>query len=138
MDKNFIRAYWSLGQPYVQMGKFDEAIAAFRKAMSLSDHPLSLALLCHACGLSGRRSEAIEALDQLEAIARSRYVSPYFFALAHIGLGDNDRALTWLEKVYKDRFWVLAFVRTEPTFDPLRRDERFEQFARKVEAARII
>lgn len=138
LDKDFLRAYWSLGQSYVQVGMFDEAIAAFKKASLLSDHPLSLGFLGHAYGLSGRRSEALGILAELREIANKCYVSPYFITLIYIGLRDNDQALIWLRKVFEDRFWVLAFLRTDPTFDPLRTDERFWTFVQEVESARIV
>jgi hypothetical protein len=41
------------------------------------------------------------------------------------GLGKNDLATTWLEKVFADRSNGLVFAKVEPELDPLRSDPRF-------------
>ena len=40
---------------------------------------------------------------KLEEIAAKRYVDPYFLALAHVGLGQKDKALDWLERGVENR-----------------------------------
>lgn len=138
LDPTFLRVYWFLGQSYVQLGMFEEAFEAYRKALSLSDHPLTLSFLGHAYGLCGRRAEALEALGRLNETARERFVPPYFKALVHLGLGDHDRAFEWLEKAVEDRFWVLSFLKIDATFDPLRPDPRYEALERSVEEAQVV
>jgi DNA-binding winged helix-turn-helix (wHTH) protein/tetratricopeptide (TPR) repeat protein len=137
LDKNFLRVYWFLGQSYVQIGRFEEAIAAYQQAIRMSDHPLSFGFLGHAYGLSGRREEALGVLAELEAMADRCFVSPYFIALIYIGLGDLEQAFTWLQKVVEERFWVLAFLKIDPTFDPLRADPRFDALQKQIASARI-
>ena len=138
LDPGFVRVYWFLGQSYVQLGMFEEALGAYQKALRLSDHPLTLSFLGHAYGLCGRRDEALAVLARLSEMARERYVSPYFIALVHIGLGDKDQAFAWLDKVLAERFWVLSFLKIDATFDPLRSDPRYEALERRVEAARSV
>ena len=40
-------------------------------------------------------------LDDLTKLAKQKYVAPYFFAGIYIGLGENDRAIEYLEKCVK-------------------------------------
>jgi hypothetical protein len=52
--------------------------------------------------------------------------------MVHVGLGENDQALNWLEKAYEERFNRLAYLRREPTWDPLRSDPRFADLLRRI------
>jgi serine/threonine-protein kinase len=138
LDSNFLRVYWFLGQAYVQQGRFEEAVGALQRALAMSDHPLSSAFLGHAYGLWGRKAEALAVLEGLREMSSRRYVAPYFMALVHIGLGDYASAFGWLEKVLEERFWVLAFLDIDPTFDPLRGRPEYADFRRRVGEARVV
>jgi hypothetical protein len=43
----------------------------------------------------------------------------------HAGLGDRDRALTWLGKAHAERSDYMPYLRLEPMLDGLRSDYRF-------------
>jgi hypothetical protein len=51
-------------------------------------------------------------------------------ALIHAGLGDQDQALSWLNKGYEAPFKASILLR--PAFDPLRSDARFKELLRRV------
>jgi DNA-binding winged helix-turn-helix (wHTH) protein/Tfp pilus assembly protein PilF len=138
LDPNFIRAHWFLGQAYIQVGRFEDAIKAYRKALLLSKQPLSLGFLGLAYGLSGRREEAVKALARLNSMADRRFVSPYFIALIHVGLGDKDQAFVWLQRAVEDHFWLMPFIKNDATFDSLRTDQRFETLVRAIDSATLI
>jgi hypothetical protein len=57
-------------------------------------------------------------------------VRRYVLALIYVGLGDNDRAMVWLNKAYQARFNPSILVR--PAFDPLRSDARFQDLLHRV------
>lgn len=135
LDPNFIRAHWFLGQAYIQVGRFEDAIKAYRKATLLSEQPLSLGFLGLAYGLCGRRAEALETLARLDSMAGERFVSPYFYALVHMGLGDADEAFGWLRKAVEDHYWLMPFLKIDATFNPLRADRRFEALLRAIDSA---
>jgi hypothetical protein len=67
----------------------------------------------------GRRSE-------------TQYVSPFLFAVVQTGLRDREAALDSLEQGYRERLWLLCVLKTEPMFDPLREDPRFEDLLRRM------
>jgi hypothetical protein len=81
--------------------------------------------LAHAYARGGRKEEAEKLLGQLERDAKTKYVSPYYFAIVHLGFGDNEQAMNWLEKAFADRSNGLVFMRVEPELDHLRSNPRF-------------
>jgi TolB-like protein/Tfp pilus assembly protein PilF len=137
MDPGFYYVHWNLGSALAAKGNLAAAIEEYLKARALNDDPSMLGLLAHAYGLSGNKSEAMKIRDQLETLAKQRYVSAYSFALAYLGLGDKEQALHWLEKAYQDRAGhALRFIRVEPLLDSLHGDPRFEALAEKIVPAR--
>jgi tetratricopeptide (TPR) repeat protein len=133
MDPSFGVAYWNMGLAYEQKGQYDRAIAAFKRAVSLSGRGLNfVAHLGRAWALAGRRVEAQVVLDELHEAASRRYVSSYFFAIVHFGLGETDRGFEFLDRAYEERAGFLAFLCVEPLFDSVREDPRFEDLCRRV------
>ena len=47
-------------------------------------------------------------------------------------LGDNDRAIAYLEKAYEARSWYMAVVGVDAKFDRLRSDPRFAKLVAEV------
>jgi hypothetical protein len=43
----------------------------------------------------------------------------------YAALGENERALAWLERGYEERSHSIAFLRVDPFLAPLRRDPGF-------------
>ncbi len=76
MDPNLVPAHLVLGWSYEQKGMLQEAIAEFHRAVSLSSgSPMYAASLAHACGVAGRRVEALKVLEDLWKMAESRFVA---------------------------------------------------------------
>ena len=51
-------------------------------------------------------------------------------ALIYVGLGDNDKAMIWLNKAYEARFNPSILAR--PAFDPLQSDARFRDLLHRI------
>ena len=51
-------------------------------------------------------------------------------------LGDNDKALDYLEKAFEQRDSALPLVNADFCFDSLRKEKRFEEILRKVGLAK--
>jgi tetratricopeptide (TPR) repeat protein len=132
MEPNFWPAHHYLGLVYAEAGKFQEAISEFQTARRLEGSILEIVgMLGWAYALAGQREEATRVLDELNEQAQRQYVPPFDIAVVHIGLGDNDRAFEWLEKMYVDRSYMLTWLRY-PVFDSLRSDPRFTELMKKV------
>jgi TolB-like protein/Tfp pilus assembly protein PilF len=137
MDPRFYYARWALGEALEMKGRTNEAIAEYEKAIELSDDPLPSALLAHLYARTDRKDKAREILARLHEASKHSYVTPYLFTLIHVGLGENDQAMEFLEKTYDDRDgYSFAFIKVDPFLDPLRGDPRFEAFAKKVFAVK--
>jgi hypothetical protein len=94
----------------------------------------ALALLIFAMAKSGDRMRARRAVADLAALARQRYVSPMARAIAHVGLGENDVAIAFIEEAVA-RFdpWA-SYLAVDPVLDELREDPRFRQLLGLVAA----
>jgi TolB-like protein/DNA-binding winged helix-turn-helix (wHTH) protein/Tfp pilus assembly protein PilF len=133
MDPHFVPAHLVLGHAYEQKGMLQEAIAEIERAVSLSaGSPVYVASLAHACGLAGRRTQAVKLLGDLQKTAAQRFVSSYDLALAHLGIGENARAFELLNQAVEERSPRAAFLGVEPRFDGLRADPRFRKLMREV------
>ncbi len=133
MDPNFALPRMVLGQAYEQKGYYPQAIAELQKAARISnDSPVMLGALGHAYGVSGNRSGAQKVLDQLMEQSKTQYVSPFYVAIVYAGLAENDKAVDWLEKAYKDRSNAIVFSKVDPQLDGLRSNPRFQSLLHRL------
>lgn len=132
-DPEFSLAHYFLGQVYDRQGRFDEAAAALRQALTFGgESPEVIATLAYSQGRAGRREEALKEWERLEALGESRYVSPTLFGLVEIGLGDFDAALTHLDRAVQIRATELPWLKVRWFYDPLRGERRFKEIIQKV------
>ncbi|PYL65597.1 MAG: hypothetical protein DMF25_03015 [Verrucomicrobia bacterium] len=133
MNPRFYYAHWNLGQALEVKGLVNEASAEYEKAIALDDDPLSPGLLAHLYAKIGKKDKALQLLERLRETSQRRYVTPYIFAIIHLGLGEKEQAMGFLEKTYEDRDgYNLAFIKVDPFLDPLRGDPRFEALVEKI------
>ena len=133
LDPNYPVTYWILGLLLRKTGRYEQAIAEGEKGVKLSDgSPLMRAALAHTLATAGRTTEAIQILGDLTELAKQKYVAPYFFAGIHIGLGENDRAIEYLEKSYEEHSHWLIYLHSDPSFDGLGDDPVFQGLLRRV------
>jgi TolB-like protein/DNA-binding winged helix-turn-helix (wHTH) protein len=126
MDPSYELPHLVLGMSYAMKGDFGSAIPELRKAVELSHGtPLMISALANAYAQSGNKAESERLLADLSQESRTHYVSPYYFALVYVGLGESDKAIDQLEKAFADRSNGLVFLKVEPELDSLRSDPRF-------------
>ena len=133
MERNFGNAYMILGCVYEQMGRYDEAVEMLDRSLEfMTGSVIPLWMLGYTLARAGRRAEAHDALQRLEHISKDTYISPYYFALIFVGLGEHDKAFEWLEKAYESRDEWLLWMGTEPKLDALRSDPRFAELLGRI------
>jgi tetratricopeptide (TPR) repeat protein len=133
LDPNYPVTYWVLGQLLRKTGCYELAITEGEKGVKLSGgSPVMRAALAHTLGVAGRTKEAFQILDDLTRLAKQRYVAPYFLAGIHIGLGENERAIEYLEKCYEEHSHWLIYLHIDPSMDGLRDSPGFQGLLRRI------
>jgi serine/threonine-protein kinase len=133
LEPDFAPAQSILGQIYAQLGRYEEAIALIEKARILThEHPATLAGLAHVLAGAGRMEEARALADRLTEFSRQQHISPFWLALAYVGIGEKAAALDALEKAYEQRDVILVWLGTEPRVDSLRTEPRFIDILRHI------
>jgi TolB-like protein/DNA-binding winged helix-turn-helix (wHTH) protein/Tfp pilus assembly protein PilF len=133
LDPHFAVARWYLGMAYEQVGRVEDAVGEFERAMTDSGNTVaSLVSIAYTVGRAGDERRAREILRQLEARAAREYVDPAAFAHIHVALGEHDRALDFLERAYAQRSDWLVEINVVPSFDRLRSNPRFTALLKKM------
>jgi len=121
-----VATVWATGGlAYELQNQSTKAIQAYRRACELSnDAPGSLSNLGHALGHSGKLRESQKILNRLVSLRNLMAVD---IAKVHIGLGDEQEALRWLEIAYETRDIHLITVPMDPRFSRLKHQRRFRR-----------
>jgi adenylate cyclase len=133
LDESYYFGHLGLAHALEMKGETNEAIAELNKAMTLGDETNPLAHLGYTFARLGKQAEARAILTKLTEMAKTRYVLEYNLALVHIGLGENDVAITLFETAYREHAGGnLVHLKVDPFLDPLRGNPRFETLVTKV------
>ena len=132
-DPNFAYAHQALGWAYGSKGMYSEAIAETRTAMKLREGSAAKGYLGLWLARFGKRDEAAKLLDELRQESTQAYVQNYTFALIHVGLGDKEEALDYLEKHMLSRAETAnTSYATAPELDGLRAEPRFKAMLKQM------
>ena len=133
MKPDFVIVPWFLGPAYVQSGQYAKAVAFYEGWMERQgEHPGLVALLAQAHALAGHVDEAENVYSGLQERDQGAPVFADYHALALTALGRPDEAFEYLEKALKERSWVLAFLKVDPAYAPLRSDPRFANLLTRI------
>jgi TolB-like protein/DNA-binding winged helix-turn-helix (wHTH) protein/Flp pilus assembly protein TadD len=133
LDKDFMRTHLRMGLAYVQERRYQEALVEYNKALEIAgDTPQIRAHIAHVMAVSGKKSEALAGLAELQERAKRQYVPPYDIALIYVGLGEKEKAFAWLEKAYNDHSTEMIYFKVEPMLAPLRSDSRYQDLLRRM------
>ena len=131
------RSRWQIAAIYVTKGMGEEAVAtfiqAFEKAGVPADRMTALKSRAEKGGLQGLWQEALRT-DSPE-VDREKH-NGFLVARAYTYAGDKDKAITWLERAFETRSFGIAYVRSDPTFDSLRSDVRFQKLLQRIPISR--
>ncbi len=132
LDPRFYYARWTLGEALQMKGQLREAMAEYEMAAEITDDPHIMGMLAQGYAKIGQRDKALNLLSQLEQLSTHRHVGLFTFALAHLAVGDNEKAIDNLEQAYREHDPNIVDIKVEPLFDPLRGHPRFERLVAKV------
>ncbi|MFB3132111.1 MAG: tetratricopeptide repeat protein, partial [Rhodothermales bacterium] len=128
-------AHEYLGLAYLQKGMFAPGITEIQKRNSLMwwvDPDLSLEL-AYAFAVSGKHEEARRILNNVLKGSGQRTVSMSGIASVYTALGDKEAAIAWLQKAVKQHEGETLWIKTDPTWDSLRSDSRFQALLKKMD-----
>jgi TolB-like protein/DNA-binding winged helix-turn-helix (wHTH) protein/Tfp pilus assembly protein PilF len=129
MDPNFAPAHARLGVIYRDKEQYEQAVKELTKAISLEPNPERLQVLVDAYLKWGKTREARQTASSLAHMAKRRYVRPDLLAQVYASLGDQERALAWLEQASEDDMPNLS----TSEFDGLRPNPRFHKLEKRFQ-----
>jgi serine/threonine-protein kinase len=91
-----------------------------------------LGALGQAHALSGNHAEARALLGRLADLSKKQYQGSTSFALIHLGLGEIDQALGYLEKACDCRELPVTVLKVHPAYDALRGEARFAALLKRI------
>ena len=125
-------------RPFVEQGKYSEALAEIDKAGMLQGEDWTTASRAFVYARMGQKARAKSLLKKFQGPngANSRDVAPaVMIAAAYAGMGDADQAFPWLEKICSERSSTAMSLKVDAAFDPVRQDPRFQNLLRKLRLA---
>jgi eukaryotic-like serine/threonine-protein kinase len=131
MDPNFALAHLHLGSVFLEQGRYDAAMAEIRKAAAMGG-PMPTVSLARAYALAGRRAEAEATVQELLAQSKQRFVPPYALALLFVTLGDQERAMDWIDGGVNGVGGGPWFLKVNPPFDVLQLNPRYQAILRRI------
>jgi len=133
LDPNFPGCHFAIAWSYLKTDRNNEAIAEWQKALELnSRYSTTLAELGVAFAASGRTSDAMGLLKELEERYAKRRAYGCDVATVYAALGDKNKAFEWLERDASARNPRIAEFRWSPASDPVRDDPRFKEILKRM------
>lgn len=142
ISSNFAYALVCRAYAYVEMKKFDSAIADFLEAERQYGARAIMGRLGHAYAVSGRKSEATKILEELTSESKrippkSPFIPPppdtaFDMGLVYLGLGDKAKAIQWLDKATEEKTAEVIHFKCEPIYDGVRNEPGFRALINKI------
>jgi TolB-like protein/DNA-binding winged helix-turn-helix (wHTH) protein/Flp pilus assembly protein TadD len=118
--------------PLVQLGRYDETLGIIDRWTTHDAEPWALSWKAAVYGRLGRSEEARQALAKLDQLSRSQPCRIQTLLVAYSGMGQKEEMIELLQNAYSEHSSVVAQIKVDPMYDPIRGDPRFEEFLRRV------
>jgi adenylate cyclase len=139
IESSFYPAYWVMGATYMIRRDYEGAIEAYKKSLDMGGGYHVLSSLGHSYGLSGKRKEALDVINQLLEVRKWHHATAYNIALVYGGLRENDKAFEWLERAYQERNGELVYIKIHTEIgtvglwgEEFRADPRFSDLLQRM------
>jgi DNA-binding winged helix-turn-helix (wHTH) protein/TolB-like protein len=138
MDPDFAVTRFILGYAYEALGKYEDALKEYKHSQGdLGNLAEFTACVGRMDAFSGRREQALYAIDELIHLSESGYVQASLIATIYAALGDKDEAFQWLERAYVEHDDDLCMLKFDTRLDSLRGDPRFDSLLQRVGLANL-
>ncbi|HXW36806.1 MAG TPA: adenylate/guanylate cyclase domain-containing protein [Nitrososphaerales archaeon] len=118
-----------IGIVLLLMGRYEDAVNELQKASEVGQTSSHLGDLGYAYAVSGRKEDALKAIEEIKS--RPRGNASRALASIYVGLGENQIAMDWLERAYRERALNPGF-NVDPALAGLREEPRFRALAAKM------
>ncbi|MBN2862796.1 MAG: tetratricopeptide repeat protein [Bacteroidales bacterium] len=128
INPKYPMAFYVQGMVYSEMGRHQEAIEIQKKIYSPTSGFASGLGVAYA--FAGQKEKALEIAAEMEA----QNMTWHTWGLADIysSLGDNDKAIYWIEEAYKQKHDFIPWVRNNPSYRKLDNDPRFQDIVKRL------
>jgi serine/threonine protein kinase len=125
-----LSTYYDLAISYDQLSNYDEAHQSRLTAMKLAGtDPVKIAQFDNLYTQLGPKAYPTwQLMKQNEGFNNG----PTQAAEIYTQLGENEKALEWLEIAYEKHDCALATLNTKPTWDPIRGEPRFQRIIKQM------
>ncbi|MGB8535772.1 MAG: winged helix-turn-helix domain-containing protein [Acidobacteriaceae bacterium] len=133
-NPKFAEAYLAEGEILEQQRHYEQALAAYKSASNLfgSDTAYVEALQGNALALAGASQQARQMAEQLQDLSARSYVSGVDIAIIYCALGDQDNALSWLDRAQRNGDREMGLLGVDPIFDGCRSDARYQDLLKQL------
>jgi tetratricopeptide (TPR) repeat protein len=135
LDPHAPIAHFYLGRAYEQLGRGREAIEAYLAPLTFREDQRELAAAFRSA--AGRGDLKAFWKLRLQLLLGEPEVRTYAVAVAYAQIGDDDQALSWLEKLYLTRAGQMRLLRTSPEWDRFRSNPRFQDLLSRANIAPV-
>jgi DNA-binding winged helix-turn-helix (wHTH) protein/tetratricopeptide (TPR) repeat protein len=133
MDPNYMAAYALLSDFYQQIGAYDEAVEANEKRMLLAgEAPELIEGLRKAYKQTGIQGYTRKVVELIETGRYGTGYSRRILTRTLIRMGEKEKAIDILEKLYAERQSTMIYLNVDPVYDHLRSHPRFQDLVRRV------
>jgi TolB-like protein/DNA-binding winged helix-turn-helix (wHTH) protein len=138
MDRQNGLARWIMNAAYERKGDFSKAIDLQEETAVLYGETKEAAAQRARRFRSAYKSLGSQGywrmnLERQRSEWKKKPGEPYELAVLYARVGDKENAFVWLEKAFRARSQALIYwLRTDPAFDPLRSDPKYEELVRRV------
>jgi TolB-like protein len=128
LDANYFPAHAYLGAAYEMTGDYAASVAERVKINELVGTKQRAEAMQKSFDKGGWQGFLRDATGEHPSFN----VPPYILATYHAALGEKDKALSVLNKLYENRDRLLPEIKVDPRFDNLRDDPRFSDLLRRI------
>jgi eukaryotic-like serine/threonine-protein kinase len=139
LEPNFVEAHVVLGRDYQAKKMYPEAVAEWQRVFTaIGEAPYATSFagdprFAATAGDIYRKSGYQAFLQAWLAEALKNHPGDNFdIALLYASVGENDQAITSLEKAYAARAPHMLFLKVDPVFDPLHSDPHFQSLVQRM------
>ena len=132
-------SHLGLGDTLFRRGEGDEAIFHVQEALRLAGRPtVWLGMLGGFLGALGKEAESRAVLAEMEERSTQGYVSRFWMAVAHAGLGQFDEAFSYLNQGVEERDSNLLYIFAVPRALGLHGHVAFPKILTKIGLSHLV